>query len=191
MGAMEWGVTGGSVPPAAASEETRHRVARARGQFLDTSSMGAMEWDRDGLERGASPQSAARARAQARSVLGHFFHGGHGMGRNGWQRTACSGHQETRRVASHGERAAADETPLSEAAVNTATPARRGASRGGGGRGCYAPSRNHTKKTKDTKKIQKKEALAWLGLAGAARASRSATGKESCHIVDVGVKGIA
>ena len=44
MGAMEWGVTGGSIHSAAASQETRHRVARARGQFQDTSSMGAMEW---------------------------------------------------------------------------------------------------------------------------------------------------
>jgi len=53
--------------------------------------MGAMEWGRDRLERWASPHTAARARAQARSVLGHFFHGGHGMGRNGRQRTSCSG----------------------------------------------------------------------------------------------------
>ena len=29
MGSMEWGVTGGSSQPAAASQETRHRVTRA------------------------------------------------------------------------------------------------------------------------------------------------------------------
>ena len=84
MGAMEWGVTGGSVPTAAASQETRHRVTRALGQFLDTSSMGAMEW---GVTGGSVPPAAAseetrhrvaRARGQfrERSSMGAMEWGG-------------------------------------------------------------------------------------------------------------------
>ena len=99
-----------------------------KGHFLDTSSMGAMERGRGGLERRDSQRPATRTRAQAvssgkglpwgpwngagqgshsqsaapsrkvercgtgtwRSVPGKVFHGGHGMGRNGEQRTDCS-----------------------------------------------------------------------------------------------------
>ena len=51
MGGMEWGVTGGGLRSAAASRETGHRVARAHGQFRETSSMGAMKMGRNGRQR--------------------------------------------------------------------------------------------------------------------------------------------
>jgi len=43
MGAMEWGVTGGSVHPAAGESGDEASRRTGTGQFLDTSSMGAME----------------------------------------------------------------------------------------------------------------------------------------------------
>ena len=71
MGAMEWGVTGGSAPPAAASRETRHRVTRARGQFRESTSMGAMEW---GVTGGSTPTAVAREETRHRvaRALGQF-----------------------------------------------------------------------------------------------------------------------
>ena len=91
-GVMEWGVTGSSAPTAATSKETRHRVARARGQFREGASMGAMERDRGGLERRDSHRPATRTRAQARSVPGKYIHRGEGfLGDRGYHsHTACA-----------------------------------------------------------------------------------------------------
>jgi len=92
------------------SGESGDGVARVYDQFLDTSSIGAMDWGgaeahRAGLViiNGAAREGgratvdvnavdvhATSLRAR-RTLLGQFFHGGHGMGRNRRQRTSCSG----------------------------------------------------------------------------------------------------
>ena len=70
--------------------------ARARGQFWDTSSMGAMEWGAGGLERRLAPHTAARACAQAR---GGQFCGVMEWGVTGSSAPTAATSQKTRGIA--------------------------------------------------------------------------------------------